>query len=203
MLRRNTFIFDLTGPIWWSLSRTDYENTKWFETLSNFISDCRTCGIFFWTQSPYHLFINTAYVHILAYLYSSPWWSMEQLTCQSTENLATLPNIFTMCNCEERMSRTSDSIFHSFSTLSSIKSCVIDYVLILYRLHWYVSRVARYIFFFWDDYKTLPYRVLSEYFQFYWWYYWPTDYDLLNFSCPFHPWWILKGKAIICAFDFV
>ena len=40
---------------------------------------------------------------------------MDESTCQSAENIATLPNIFKMCNCEDRMPRTSDNNYHSFS----------------------------------------------------------------------------------------
>ena len=63
------FSFDLTISIWWSLSRTDYENSKWFETLSFSNSDYRIYCVLS-GNTLYHLYtsdvlsVYTEYVHI-------------------------------------------------------------------------------------------------------------------------------------------
>ena len=65
---------------------------------TQFLSDYRIYCVLFGTHSTDHstsiCSVYTAYVHLFAYSYPSPWWSMEQSTCQSTEHIATLPKHF-------------------------------------------------------------------------------------------------------------
>ena len=138
--------------IWWSLSRTDYENSKWFETLSFSNSDYRiNCvlsgNIFYHLYTSDVLSVYTEYVHI----FMRPF-TLFDMMINGTINLSihweycNPSKHFLMCNCEDRMPRTSDSTYHLY-TFEMLFGCAPTLILQLHRMNnWKLAVAFQYVF---------------------------------------------------------